>query len=73
MKRTIGFMEDMIHDNGGTLYFNDKTMLKLENGKYRMFVGDDSEGVKIPVEQAFRKFDANFDKIIYVEESYKEG
>ena len=75
MKRTIALMDDMIMDGGGAVYFSDGTALGYYGGKYSLYQKGDTlgNGKDISVEQAFRKFDADFDKLVTEAEFYKEG
>lgn len=72
--RTIALMDDRIMDGGGAVYFSDGTALGYYGGKYSLYQKGDTlgDGKDISVEQAFRKFDADFDKLVTEAEFYKE-
>ena len=75
MKRTIAFMDDVIRDNGGVIYYKDGTALGYYEGEYFLYKNGDAlgDGIILSVEQAFRKFERDFENVITEEEFYQEG
>lgn len=74
MKRTIAFMDDVIRDNGGVIYFKNGTALGYYGGEYFLYKNGDTlgDGIILSVEQAFRKFERDFENAITEDEFYQE-